>query len=285
MPLLDRGTIDNRIRVCKENSQHIPLASILDWYGQILHGLVYLHHSGVIHRDIKPSNLLLAVEGVLQIGDLGNAVRVPGFGPHPCKRIFVVGTGCTPCYTSPESNTLNVILFASDLWSVGVSLYEILTLQSLFPAKVAPPELREMIDKLDLESSSFFRDPKNVGSIALATLRNSPHGSDNSSVFVEVSADLKQLLRHDPLQRPGAASLAARENIRQTLRNVLTRNLAEPEEHFAIHEILIAESKEAEKISPPSLDCTYPPADGGRFNKRRSTKNTLISALTKRDLQ
>lgn len=81
------------------------------------------HRVGIVHRDIKPANLLLTRDGILKIADFGIATLIEG-GSHLTQTGLLVGT---PQYLSPEQVTSETPLDGrSDLFSVGVVLYELL---------------------------------------------------------------------------------------------------------------------------------------------------------------
>ncbi|CAE7330466.1 unnamed protein product [Symbiodinium natans] len=130
------------------------------WYLQCLHGVAYLHMQGVLHRDIKPDNLLLGQGGVcLQLGDFGSAMRLPGKGPHPQKDAYVEAPITTPLYSAPEVAKSQRTSAASDMWSVGATFYEAITLQTLAPPRFAGPQelgswLASLADSLSVQSIS-----------------------------------------------------------------------------------------------------------------------------------
>jgi hypothetical protein len=132
MPLLEGGDIEQYMKATMKQESCMPVDKVSDWLVQTLHGLSYMHHSGVLHRDIKPGNLLITEEDrVLQIADLGHAARLPGPGPHPARRNYVRCHVCTPLYSAPEVSK-ETAYTASDVWSTGATFYEMLTLKSLF---------------------------------------------------------------------------------------------------------------------------------------------------------
>lgn len=85
---------------------------------QVLRGLAYLHEEGVIHRDIKGANILTTKEGLVKLADFGVATRQEGM--HESN---VVGT---PYWMAPEVIELAGATTASDIWSLGCTIIELL---------------------------------------------------------------------------------------------------------------------------------------------------------------
>jgi len=97
-------------------------AEAVDIITQVAEGLRYAHAHSVIHRDIKPANILISKDGKVKISDFGIAkiLGVQGL----TKTGMLVGT---PWYTSPEQIVGKNIDFRTDLYSLGVTFYEVLT--------------------------------------------------------------------------------------------------------------------------------------------------------------
>lgn len=101
----------------------LPLADVLRIARQTAAGLAAAHRRGIVHRDIKPSNLLIADEdGSLKISDFGIA-KLTGQATGLTVSGSIVGT---PQYLSPEQVRAEEIDGRSDLFSLGVVLYELL---------------------------------------------------------------------------------------------------------------------------------------------------------------
>jgi serine/threonine protein kinase len=99
----------------------LPLSTAIDIAIQIASALEAAHEAGVVHRDIKPENLVRRLDGLVKVLDFGVAERV-GQNDHPTKVI----TG-TPQYMSPEQAAGHVTDARTDLFSLGLVLYEMLT--------------------------------------------------------------------------------------------------------------------------------------------------------------
>ena len=100
----------------------IPLADSTDYICQVLSALSYAHERGVIHRDIKPSNMMLTPQGVIKLMDFGIARTAQD------HKLTVTGaTLGSLFYMSPEQVKATGVDARSDLYSVGISLYELVT--------------------------------------------------------------------------------------------------------------------------------------------------------------
>jgi len=110
----------------------LPVERVVEMVAQCAKTLHYAHDRGVTHRDIKPANIMLTEDGVVKVGDFGIAQR-----SHTDKT-QVVGVYGSPRYMSPEQAGDKQISGQSDLFSLGVVLYELLTGRPPFMAKNLP---------------------------------------------------------------------------------------------------------------------------------------------------
>jgi serine/threonine protein kinase len=107
--------------VIKEKGS-LPAAQALPIFLQVLDGIGYAHSKGVVHRDIKPSNIFLDNHQTVKIGDFGIA-KVEGI-----EGLTRVGTTLgSPVYSSPEQLLGKKVDERTDVYSLGITLYQMLT--------------------------------------------------------------------------------------------------------------------------------------------------------------
>ena len=138
----DLGECDGAYYITMEYVEGVTARELIDTWGtvavsstlaiatQLAEALAVAHEEGVIHRDIKPQNLLLDGDGVLKVMDFGVA-RLAERTEGVTETGMVVGT---PAYMAPEQLLDEDVDARSDLYAVGVVLYECLTGQLPFEA-------------------------------------------------------------------------------------------------------------------------------------------------------
>ncbi len=104
------------------DAQHLDVASRVRLFLQICEGVAYAHRALVLHRDLKPSNILVMAEGRVKVVDFGTAALL-----QPDRLATSSVAPLTPAYASPEQLTGRPVGTASDQYSLGLVLYELLT--------------------------------------------------------------------------------------------------------------------------------------------------------------
>ncbi|MBN1362485.1 MAG: protein kinase [Sedimentisphaerales bacterium] len=139
---------------------------------EVADALQYAHERGIVHRDVKPSNLMLARDGRLILLDFGIA-RVCQEGGMTMTGSFVG----TPRYMSPEqvSSECRAVGQACDIYSLGVTLYELLTLEPLFDGRTRDQVIAQILSKEPLRPRLIDRRiPADLETICLKAIEKEP---------------------------------------------------------------------------------------------------------------
>jgi len=145
----------------------MPLAEIMDFSKQICRGLRYAHSMNIIHRDIKPQNVLIDKNNIARLTDFGIAKIVSQ------SSITMTGvTVGTPEYMSPEQAEGQELTKQTDIYSLGILIFEMLTKQPPFSANNPIAVAYKQVHELPLPPSSKRKDtPKRLELIVLKTLK------------------------------------------------------------------------------------------------------------------
>lgn len=147
-----------------KSNTFIPLPSATGICIQILEALGHAHEKGVIHRDIKPANIILLENGTVKVSDFGVARLDTS---DLTSTGFMVGT---PNYMSPEGLKGHAVDARSDLYSVGVLFYELLTRQR----PVREVSLEETLNKLNDANYLSGRNIRSIKPILRRALQPTP---------------------------------------------------------------------------------------------------------------
>src|SRR5215467_3868933 len=107
-----------------------PLPRVLRIMEQACSALQYAHERNVVHRDVKPANIMLTADDTVKVTDFGTA-KILQFGTAQ-QTAHVMGT---PSYMSPEQVKGRAVDGRSDIFSLGVMLYEMVTAEKPFPGQ------------------------------------------------------------------------------------------------------------------------------------------------------
>jgi serine/threonine protein kinase len=134
--------------IARDGALDLPLA--LDYTCQICNAVDYAHRHGVLHRDLRPSNVLVADSGLLKVADFGTS-RFLEIAAHGTT---VIGS---PPYMAPEQFQ-GKAMFASDIYSLGVTMYQMLT--GILPYDTPSPADLNRLMRNDLVTPPRLRNPK-----------------------------------------------------------------------------------------------------------------------------
>jgi serine/threonine protein kinase len=109
------------------DAHRLAIVERLALFLQVLSALQYAHGQQVVHRDIKPSNILVTADGEVKLLDFGIAKLLTDGEARETELTQVGGRALTPQYASPEQILGQPLGVASDVYSLGVVLYELLT--------------------------------------------------------------------------------------------------------------------------------------------------------------
>src|SRR5580692_12282598 len=112
-----------------DSRQPFPVSRVLKLMEQVCSALDFAHQHNVVHRDIKPANLMMTADDTVKITDFGTA-KILQFGT--AQTAHVMGT---PSYMSPEQVKGKPVDGRSDIFSLGVILYEMMTGEKPFPGQ------------------------------------------------------------------------------------------------------------------------------------------------------
>jgi serine/threonine protein kinase len=178
-----------------KRSKPLPLEDALRIGEDILRGLAYAHAKGVIHRDIKPANILLSTEGQAKIADFGIA--------RPANSTLTqVGSMLgTPNYMSPEQVKCSDVTARSDLFSVGVVIYEMLTGMKPFTAPDVSGILRNVVERDPPLANEANKDvPEWIGPFVARLLAKTPQ--ERFATALEALRELQTLRGVTPTPTP-----------------------------------------------------------------------------------
>jgi serine/threonine protein kinase len=175
---LEGGSLKNILR----NTPRLSLPQILGITIQVCSGLEYAHEQGIIHQDINPNNIFIQSDGQAKIIDFGLACRA---GDLDCNFLFPG----TVFYIAPEQINGDPVDERTDIYSLGITVYEMITGQRPFPEdgsrNIINLHLNEDITTLGIK---FKKLPEELKGFFMKTIRKDP--ADRYRNISEILSDL-----------------------------------------------------------------------------------------------
>lgn len=193
MEFVEGGALDTHLQN-RTWSNH-EIASLVKALADAMH---YAHGRGIIHRDLKPANVLLGARLTPKIVDFGLAKRKEEAANFQTKTGVLIGT---PCYMSPEqaAGAGKAVGPTTDVYSLGVILYELLTKKLPFHAATPAATLEQIANRDPVAPSKIDKHvSRDLETICLKCLRKQPANRYPSAGAL--SGDLTRFLDHRPIE-------------------------------------------------------------------------------------
>ena len=202
MELMEGSTLKHRI-----GGRPLPIAEVVDLSLQIVEGLEAAHEAGIVHRDIKPANLFVTRRGQAKILDFGLAKHAPPPSAAPAnaeleptrlpQEAALTGTHVTvgtAAYMSPEQARGELVDARSDLFSLGVVMFELATGRTPFSAESSAEIIARILEHAAPPPSQLNPHvPPELDRIILAALEKDRKLRTQSAE--ELGAELARLRR------------------------------------------------------------------------------------------
>jgi serine/threonine protein kinase len=192
------------LRDLLNDGQRLPVDQVINIVAQVAQGLAYAHEHGIVHRDVKPSNIMIVRDGHVKITDFGIA-RMASAAVRT-QTGMVLGS---PKYMSPEQVVGKLTDQRSDIFSLGVMLYEMLTGQAPFAGENVNAIMYQTLNSVPPPPSSLSPNvPEMLNFIvAKALAKKLEHRYQDTKEF---ATDLYAC--RDRLPRPATPREAAKPN-------------------------------------------------------------------------
>ena len=192
---LPGGTLRARIQSLESSGSHLPFPDVMNFGIQIAGALGHAHRRGIIHRDVKTDNVMLTDEGHVKLTDFGLA-KLRGISTLT-KAGTTVGTAA---YMSPEQINGEDVDFRSDIFSLGIVLYELTTGHLPFPGDHEAALSYSIVNKDPLPLDTFRSSvPDSLSAIITRCLQKEKDKRFQSA------DEVVDALKTQSLSAPGAA--------------------------------------------------------------------------------
>lgn len=178
------------LRDVLDTRSHFTPLEACDIMYQLSSAIIHSHEHGVIHRDIKPQNVYLTADGTIKLGDFGiatfeNSARLT-------RSETIIGSAH---YLAPEISKGQQASFASDIYSLGVTFFELITGKVPFDADTpVGVAIKHIKDKFPSPRKIIPSTPAEIERIILKATRKNP--SERYKSVLEMRKDIERILRN-----------------------------------------------------------------------------------------
>jgi serine/threonine protein kinase len=187
MPLLRGATLSDLIG---KSSERLTIVRVVEILSQVCRGLQAAHQRGLVHRDLKPSNIFVMDDDTAKVIDFG-VVYLAGTQS-------ITGQKGTFQYMSPEQVQMKEVTRASDIFALGVILYEALTARKPFACTTADDTMQAVLKRIPPSVSELNPGiPHSISQVVHKCLAKQPIHRFSSAR--ELSETLQKAFRNEPV--------------------------------------------------------------------------------------
>ena len=275
VPVFDWGEADRTYFIVMEYVDGEPLSSIIRMQAplsptraaaiaaDISKALSYAHRHGVVHRDVKPGNVLITVDGQVKVADFGIA-RAIGQSETVTQTGLVMGTAT---YFSPEQAQGLGVDGRSDVYALGVVLYEMVTGRPPFTADTPVAiAYKHVSETAALPSEIEPRVPRDLEAIIMQAMAKQPQA--RYATAQDFHDDLERFMRGQPVHAPAPAAATTAVPADQT-------------QAIAANTTLVL-SPTGEVIAPTTVQEAVTATGAGQDGAKRELPETALDTLGRR---
>jgi len=193
------------------DARRLGLPERLQLFLQVCEAVAFAHAHLVVHRDLKPANILVTAEGQVKLLDFGVA-KLLGDEPQDSELTRAAAAGLTPAYAAPEQLTGGAISTATDVYALGVLLFQLLSGQRPYAGSASTPAdlLRDIVDA----------EPLSLAAVQPASQAAQARGLAPAQLAAALRSDLAPIATR-ALQKEPAARYASVPALADDLRRYL----------------------------------------------------------------